>query len=199
RNRRLCRHSLNWQRIPIGGRDASALGDATDVVADSGRRDVTLVSDAAADRLAVARMVVCAENAERGVARLHAPLELLQAALVDRTERLDRAHRPLSYFSSARRNWADRTAVSRFASARLAARPRCGLSRVQPRAFHSTTPERKREERESNPQGPKTHPCPGRDTAPVAVLPQEWPREASMFVAAGKSRVRAGRSAVLYG
>ena len=46
----------------------------------------------AADRLAVARVVVGAEHAELGVARLHAPLELLQAPLVDGPERLDRGH-----------------------------------------------------------------------------------------------------------
>ena len=62
---------------------------AADVVAHTGRRDVALVGDAAADRLRVARVVVGAEDAERGVARLHAALELLEAALVDRAEGLD--------------------------------------------------------------------------------------------------------------
>ena len=51
---------------------------AADVVADARRRDVALVGDAAADRLAVARVVVGAEHAELGVAGLHAPLELLR-------------------------------------------------------------------------------------------------------------------------
>ena len=36
--------------------------------------------------------MVGAEHAELGVARLHAPLELLQAPLVDGAKGLDRAH-----------------------------------------------------------------------------------------------------------
>ena len=56
---------------------------AADVVADAGGRDVALVGDAAADRLAVARVMVGAEHAERGFAGLHAALELLEAAGVD--------------------------------------------------------------------------------------------------------------------
>ena len=50
---------------------------------------MSLVSDSAADRLAVARVMVGAEHAVLGVAGLHAALKLLEAALVDRTERLD--------------------------------------------------------------------------------------------------------------
>ena len=71
---------------------------AADVVADTRRRDVSLVGDAAADRLRVARVVVGAEHAEVGIAGLHAPLELIEAAPVDRAERLD-AHRHLLPFS----------------------------------------------------------------------------------------------------
>ena len=65
---------------------------APDVVAHTRRRDVALVGDAAADRLRVAGVMVGAEHAELGVAGRHAPLELLQAPLVDGAERLDRAH-----------------------------------------------------------------------------------------------------------
>ena len=79
------------ERVEIGARElgASRLVAAADVVADAGRRDVSLVGDAAADRLRVARVMVGAEDAERGVACLHAALELLEAALVDVAERLD--------------------------------------------------------------------------------------------------------------
>src|SRR5262249_37633193 len=65
---------------------------APDVVADPRRRHVALVCDAAADRLAVAHVVVRAENAEVGVARGHAALELREAARVHVAEGLDRAH-----------------------------------------------------------------------------------------------------------
>ena len=57
---------------------ASGLVAAADVVADARRRHVALVGDAAADRLAVARVMVGAEHAELGVAGLHAALELLR-------------------------------------------------------------------------------------------------------------------------
>src|SRR5262249_16208041 len=46
----------------------------------------------AADRLAVARVMIGAEHAEVGVAGRHAALELLEAARVDVAEGLDRAH-----------------------------------------------------------------------------------------------------------
>ena len=49
-------------------------------------------------------------------------------------------------------------AISRVTTARLA---------------NSTTPERRGKERESNPQGREAHPFSRRDTAPVAVLPDE--------------------------
>jgi len=65
---------------------------AADVVTDAGRRYVTLVGDAAANRLAVARVMIGTEDAELRVARLHAPLQLRKAALVDDAECLDRAH-----------------------------------------------------------------------------------------------------------
>lgn len=39
-------------------------------------------------------------------------------------------------------------------------------------SYRSTTPERKRKERESNPQGLAPHPFSRRDTAPMAVLPK---------------------------
>ena len=74
---------------------------AADVVADTRRRHVALVRDAAADRLAVARVVVGAENAEVGVAGRHAALELLEAARIDIAERLDRGS-SLPPFSSCR-------------------------------------------------------------------------------------------------
>jgi len=53
---------------------------------------MAFVGDPAADRLRVARVVVGAEHAELGVARLHATLQLLQAPDVDEAERLDGAH-----------------------------------------------------------------------------------------------------------
>ena len=80
----------------------SGLVAAADVVADARRRHVALVGDATADRLAVAGVVVGAEHAELGVAGRHAPLELLQAPLVDGAERLDRAHRFLLSFCRER-------------------------------------------------------------------------------------------------
>ena len=85
------------ERVEVAAREVGAhrLVAAADVVADARRRDVALVGDAAADRLAVARVMVGAEHAEVGVAGLHAALELLEAALVDRAERLDLAHRVL--------------------------------------------------------------------------------------------------------
>jgi hypothetical protein len=83
------------QRVEIGARQLRAhrLVAGPDVVADAGRRDVTLVRDAAADRLAAARVVVGAEDAEVRVARGHAALELLEAAPVHGAEGLDRARR----------------------------------------------------------------------------------------------------------
>ena len=82
------------ERVEIASRQLRAHGlvAAADVVADARRRDVALVGDAAADRLRVARVMVGAEHAELGVARLHAPLELLEAAFVDGAKGLDRAH-----------------------------------------------------------------------------------------------------------
>ena len=52
----------------------------------------------AADRLAVAGVMVGAEDAERGIAGLHAPLELGEAACVDLAEGLDVGH-SLSFLS----------------------------------------------------------------------------------------------------
>ncbi len=79
------------QRVEVGPRQvrASGLVAAADVVADTRRGHVALVGDAAADRLAVARVMVGAEHAEVGVARLHASLELLEAPLVDGAKGLD--------------------------------------------------------------------------------------------------------------
>src|SRR5438105_15149736 len=79
------------ERIEVGAPKLrpNGLVAAADVVADPGGRHVPLVGDPAADRLAVARVMVGAEDAELGVARLHASLELREAALVDRAERLD--------------------------------------------------------------------------------------------------------------
>ena len=71
---------------------ADGLVAAADVVAHARRRHIALVGDAAADRLAVAGVVIGAENAELGVAGLHAALELRQAARVHLAEGLDRAH-----------------------------------------------------------------------------------------------------------
>src|SRR5262249_34447258 len=84
---------------------------ATDVVADARRRDMTLVGDAAADRLRVARVMVGAEHAELGVARLHASLELVEAALVDVAEGLD-LHRRSPFMVVGRARGRIRTAVS---------------------------------------------------------------------------------------
>jgi len=53
------------------------------------RGHVALVGDRAADRLAVARVMVGAQHAVVCVASFHAALQLLQAALIDWTKRLD--------------------------------------------------------------------------------------------------------------
>src|SRR5262249_7920381 len=68
------------------------LVSAADVVAHAGRRDVALVGDRAADRLAVPRVVIGAEHAELGVACGHAALQLPEAPLIHGAEGLDRAH-----------------------------------------------------------------------------------------------------------
>ena len=79
------------ERLEVGAGELGPrrLVAAADVVADSRRRDVALVGDASADRLGVARVMVGAEHAELRLTGRHAPLELLQAALVDGAERLD--------------------------------------------------------------------------------------------------------------
>ena len=79
------------ESVEVGARQVGAcrLVATADVVADARRRHVPLVGDAAADRLRVTRVMVGAEHAELGVARLHASLELLQAPLVDVAECLD--------------------------------------------------------------------------------------------------------------
>src|SRR5205814_645175 len=73
-------------------------------VANPGRRDVTLVSDAAADRLGVPRVVVGAEDAVLRIARLHAALQLLQAAAVDLAESLD-PHRSIVASGAPVQHW----------------------------------------------------------------------------------------------
>ena len=82
------------ERVEVGARQVGLrrLVAAADVVADTRRRDVALVGDAAADRLGVARVVVGAQHAELGVARRHAALQLREAALRPRGRSLDRAH-----------------------------------------------------------------------------------------------------------
>ena len=82
--------------VEVGPRQLGPRGlvAAADVVADTRRRHVALVRDAAADRLRVARVMVGTEHAELGVTRRHASLQLLEAPLVDGAECLDRAHRP---------------------------------------------------------------------------------------------------------
>ena len=112
------------ERVEIRPRQVGLRGlvAAADVVAHARRRHVALVGDTAADRLRVTHVVVGAEHAELGVARLHAPLQLVEAALVDSTERLDRAHRP-SFLSSIERHRADsnrRSALCRRAPHRSA-------------------------------------------------------------------------------
>jgi hypothetical protein len=57
----------------------------------------------------------------------------------------------------------------------------------------STTPERKRKERESNPQRPKPHPFSRRDTAPMAALPEVAPAG----LEPATRRLRVGSSAEL--
>ena len=121
----LAHHRLDAaERVEVGARELcpGGLVAAADVVADTRRRHVALVGDPAADRLAVARVVVGAEHAELGVTGGHAALELLEAARVDIAEGLDRAHR-LPPFSS--RSWMKPAAaprpglLGRGASARL--------------------------------------------------------------------------------
>ena len=75
--------------VGAGQLGTSGLVAAADVEADAGRRDMALVGDAAADRLRVAGVVVCAEHAELGATGLHAAAELGEASLVDGSERLD--------------------------------------------------------------------------------------------------------------
>jgi hypothetical protein len=63
--------------VGLGEIGARSLVPAPDIVADTRRGHIALVRDAASDRLRVARVMVGAENAELGVTRLHAALELL--------------------------------------------------------------------------------------------------------------------------
>ena len=79
------------ERVEVGAGQVRSRGlvATANVEPDSRRGDVALVGDAAADRLRVARVMVGAENAELGVARRHAALQLLEAALVHVAERLD--------------------------------------------------------------------------------------------------------------
>src|SRR5215211_354374 len=83
---------LDQHRPTICQRHRRAGREAPDVVAHTRWRDVTLVCDGAANRLAVAGMVVGAEDAELGVAGGHAALELGEAALVHLAEGLDPVH-----------------------------------------------------------------------------------------------------------
>ena len=116
----------------------TALLPHADVVADAGRRDETLVRDAAADRLAVARVVVGAEDAEVRVTGIHAALELREATCVHVPECLDRAHRLTPFHCwRSRDTGRSRTAVARFAGASLTARPRC---LEPPRGFEPLRP-----------------------------------------------------------
>jgi hypothetical protein len=90
--RDLAHHALDAsERVEVcaGQLGARGLVPAADVVADAGGGDVALVGHRAADRLGVAGVMVGAEYAELGVARLHAALELLEAAPVDGSERRD--------------------------------------------------------------------------------------------------------------
>src|SRR5918999_4300004 len=87
---RVCgRHGLDRADEAVRRPHAGPGREAADVEPNARRRDVALVRDAAADRLRVARVVVGAEDAVLGFARLHAALQLLEAALVDGAERLD--------------------------------------------------------------------------------------------------------------
>src|SRR5918999_2852501 len=83
------RHGLDRADETVRRPHAGPGPEATYVEPNARRRDVALVRDAAADRLRVARVVVGAEDAVLGFARLHAALQLLEAALVDGAERLD--------------------------------------------------------------------------------------------------------------
>src|SRR6266511_6068190 len=85
------------ERVEIspGQLRAGGLVTAADVVTHAGGRHVALVSDATADRLRVARVMIGAEDAELGVACLHATLELLEASLVHCAEGLD-LHRSIA-------------------------------------------------------------------------------------------------------
>jgi len=81
-------------RIEVGARQLrlDRLVAAADVVANARRRDVPLVGNRAANRLAVAGVVVGAQDTELSVAGRDTALELLEAARVDVAERLDLAH-----------------------------------------------------------------------------------------------------------
>ena len=69
---------------------------APNVKSHAGRRDVPLVGNRSADRLAVARVVVGAQDAVLGVTGGHTSLELVEAALVDPAECLD-VHQSYSF------------------------------------------------------------------------------------------------------
>src|SRR5215470_11997510 len=69
----------------------------------------------------------------------------------------------------------------------------CSSRLTVARRTRSTSPERRRKERESNPQRPKPHPFSRRDTAPVAVLPEVAPAG----VEPATRRLRVGSSAEL--
>ena len=100
----LAHHRLDAaERVEVVARELclGGLVAAADVVAHARRRHVALVGDPAADRLAVARVMVRAEHAELGVTGGHAALQLLEATRIDIAEGLDRAHR-LPPFSSRR-------------------------------------------------------------------------------------------------
>jgi hypothetical protein len=101
-SRDLAHHCLDpAEPVEVGSRQLRLhrLIAAADVVADAGRRDEALVGDTATDRPAVPRVVVGAEHTELPIAGLHAPLQLVEAPLVDGSERLDRAHWCASFLS----------------------------------------------------------------------------------------------------
>ena len=115
------------ERVEVGAGQFRARGlvSAADVEAHARRGDVAFVSDAAADRLRVARVMVGAEHPELGVARRHAALELLEAALIDVAERLD-VHVSILLLSLQIDKTPDgMNGRSRVAAAGLASRPRC--------------------------------------------------------------------------
>ena len=81
------RRDVGAHHVGLGGEVA-----ATDVEADAGNRNVTLIGDHPADRLGVAEVAVGAQHAGNGAADAHAPPHLSDGLVVVLAEDLQVAH-----------------------------------------------------------------------------------------------------------